>query len=167
MHELLGRAHQAEGRHAEATLAYEEAIRLSGRNPRYLSRLARALADQGDLAGSRRVLRELEQATPGWKVSPVDLARVVAALGEPERAHRILDLAAENREPWLAVHLAGLRLPELDAGGRLERLVVRVRTEAERAGSSRQDAGPAHDAPAHDADRELDGVLPATAKALR
>ena len=167
VHELLGRAHQAEGRHAEATLAYEEAIRLSGRNPRYLSRLARALADQGDLAGSRRALRELEQATPGWKVSPVDLARVVAALGEPERAHRILDLAAENREPWLAVHLAGLRLPELDAGGRLERLVLRVRTEAERAGSSRQDAAPAHDAPAHDADRELDGVLPATAKALR
>lgn len=170
VHEQLGRIHQAAGRHAEATLAHEEAVRLSARSPRYLSGLGRSLAEQGDLAGSRRVLRELEQAAPGWKVSPVDLARVFSALGEPDRAHRILDLAAENREPWLAVHLAGSRLPELDAGGRLQQLILRVRTGAERAGSSRQDAAPA-DAPMHHADSGLDGVVGAstgaTARAIR
>lgn len=164
VHEQLGGIHQAAGRHAEATLAYEEAVRLSARSPRYLSRLGRSLAEQGDLAGSRRVLRELEQAAPGWKVSPVELARVFSALGEPDRAERILELAAENREPWLAVHLAGSRLPELDAGGRLQQLVLRVRAEAERAGSSRQEAAPAAGAPVQHADG-LDGAVGASAGA--
>jgi DNA-binding winged helix-turn-helix (wHTH) protein/tetratricopeptide (TPR) repeat protein len=133
-HDLIGRAHQAAGRRPEAALAYAEAHRLSGGNPVYLSRLARVRAVEGLLPEARRLLQELERSEPVWRISPLDLAPVLAALGEADRAERMLERAAEEGGPWLVVQLAGLRIPELDCEGRLQRFLSRVRSRAEQSG---------------------------------
>ncbi len=133
-HELMGRTHQAAGRSPEATAAFGEAIRLSGGSPVYLSRLARVRAMEGQLQEARRLLQELERTEPAWRISALDLAPVLAALGEPDRAVHLLDQEAEAGGAWLVVQLAGLRIPELDCEGRLQRLLARVRSKAEQVG---------------------------------
>jgi len=105
---VLGWAHQARGRHAEAVAAFGEAARLSGRAPHHVAALARAHARAGARSEALALLGELE-----GRASPLELAEVRAALGEPDRAAQLLERAVAEATPWLQQVGSGLGLTVL------------------------------------------------------
>ncbi|HYQ80886.1 MAG TPA: tetratricopeptide repeat protein, partial [Anaeromyxobacteraceae bacterium] len=129
-YDVLGWAHLAKGRHPEAIAAFKEAVRLSGRNPAYLAALARAHARAGHRHEAHRLLAELERSAPSRAASPLDVAEVLAALGEPEQALQQVERAIAEGTPWLPHVDAGLGMPALHDHARFRDLVARMRAAA-------------------------------------
>ena len=126
-YDVLGWAHQAKGRDAEAVAAFGEAVRLSGRSPTYVAALARAHARAGARKQAHKLLAELERSRRDHAASPLDLAEVLAALGETDRALREVERAVAEGTPWLLRVDAGLSLDALHDHARFRDLVGRMR----------------------------------------
>jgi DNA-binding winged helix-turn-helix (wHTH) protein/tetratricopeptide (TPR) repeat protein len=129
-YDVIGWAHQAMGHAAEAVAAFGEAVRLSGRSPAYVAALARAHALAGARKEARQLLSELERSAPGRAASPLDLAEVLAALGETDEALRQFERAAAEGAPWLRHVDAGLGLAALHDHARFRELRGRLHRAA-------------------------------------
>jgi Flp pilus assembly protein TadD len=111
-HWYLGRAYLKQARFDRALPALRNAVTLSGGSPLMKGTLGAGQAASGDLAAARLTLAELERPPADRHASALDVATVMAALGEPDRAFERLDQAATER----AFHIIYLKVwPEFDA----------------------------------------------------
>ncbi len=122
----LGWALEQTGRFDEAIAAAREAIDISGGNPLYLASLGHAYATAGDEARAREVLEQLAQEATSRHVSAYHTAVIYVALGEADEAFRLLDLALDERSPWIGYMAVDPRLDELQADPRLDALLRRA-----------------------------------------
>jgi serine/threonine-protein kinase len=102
---FLGLALQQDGRADEAVQALDSAAVLSGTGE-ILAALASALASAGELERARAILAQLSDRAKEHYESPVLLAMIEVALGEPQRALAHLEEARAQRSAdlmWLAV----------------------------------------------------------------
>jgi DNA-binding winged helix-turn-helix (wHTH) protein/TolB-like protein len=127
-YDVIGWAHLAEGRHPEAVAAFGEAVRLSNRSPPYVAALARAHARAGARDKARRLLSELERNARHRAASPLDLAEVLAAIGDTEKALQQVERAIVEGAPWLQHVDAGLSLAALHDRARFRAVVGRMHT---------------------------------------
>jgi len=127
-YDVIGWAHLAEGRHTEAVAGFGEAVRLSNRSPPYVAALARAHARAGARDKARRLLSELERNARHRAASPLDLAEVLAAIGETEKALQQVERAVAEGAPWLQHVDSGLSLAALHDRARFRAVVGRMHT---------------------------------------
>jgi DNA-binding winged helix-turn-helix (wHTH) protein/tetratricopeptide (TPR) repeat protein/TolB-like protein len=125
-YDVLGWAHLAEGRNAEAIAAFAEAVRLSRRSPTYVAGLAHAHARAGAHPEARRLLAELERSARDRAASPLDLAAVLAALGDTDRALEHVERAVAGRTPLLGQFDASLGLAALHDRPRFQALLAKA-----------------------------------------
>ena len=109
-HPAFGLAHLFEGlalselgQHNEAVVTLERAVLLSGNSHESQSALATALARAGRVDRAREILAAIERARLLAYVSPLSLAQVHVALGEPALALDRLDEARVERASGLAM----------------------------------------------------------------
>lgn len=91
-----------EGRFADAVPWFERALNSSGGSPLGRGFLGYAYALNGDGAGARRILEELQQIGAEHYISAVAPALVHIGLSEQEDALRCLERAAISRDAFLA-----------------------------------------------------------------
>jgi eukaryotic-like serine/threonine-protein kinase len=97
-HWQLGSALVAQGKLGQAVAEFETAVRLAGKNPRYLAYLGNARAKAGDAAGARAILEQLVSLEAGGRyVSALDRALVYSGLGENNRALDWIEKAFDDR----------------------------------------------------------------------
>ena len=109
--QYLGNVYAREGKLVAAVSEYEEALRISGRNPTDVAALALAYGVAGQKDEARSLLAELTRRSETEYVSPVELSTVYIGLGENERAFELLEKAYRERDarfPYLGL----LPLPE-------------------------------------------------------
>ncbi len=126
-YDVLGWAYQAKGQDAEAVAAFQQAVRLSGSSPTYVAALARAHARGGSPDEARKLLSELERRPRDRRASRLDVAEILAALGETEKAVRQVERAVAEGVPWLPHVDSGLSLTALHDHARFRALVTRMR----------------------------------------
>jgi tetratricopeptide (TPR) repeat protein/TolB-like protein len=154
-YDVLGWAHLAKGRRVEAIGAFGEAVRLSDRSPTYVAALARAHAGAGDRERARRLLAELQRGRRNRAASPLELAEVLAALGDADGALRQVERAVVEGAPWLQHADAGVRLAALHDDERFRTAVARMQPATGSGGGREPRAGggapsPASSTPAGD-----------------
>jgi DNA-binding winged helix-turn-helix (wHTH) protein/TolB-like protein/Flp pilus assembly protein TadD len=101
-----GRALEHHGDYEGAIGAYRRALRLAGAMPEAAMDLGRAQARAGHRADALATLRDLEQFGQREYAAPFQLAVILAALGERDRAFQELDRAIDARSwymTWLKV----------------------------------------------------------------
>ena len=86
----VGRAYQAKGQRPEAIAAYERALKLDPGQPEIRLSLGQALLDTGRAAGAVPHLRAAFEAGVRRDLAGFDLARALAASGQPEAARAVL-----------------------------------------------------------------------------
>lgn len=123
----LGWALGKAGRHEEAIVEAQKAIELSGDNPLYVASLGHAYAAAGRDREARQVLGRLEGTAETVHVSAYHVAMVHAALGDGDEAFRWLDLAYEERSPWMGYVGVDPRSEQLRPDPRFARLLERLR----------------------------------------
>jgi tetratricopeptide (TPR) repeat protein len=92
--------------HEEAIRAARKSVELGGKASHTLGRLGSALAEAGQLAEAKSVLREMDEITTHRHISPYHLALVHTALGQTDEALDQLERAYETRDAkilWAAV----------------------------------------------------------------
>ena len=97
----LGLCYMALRQVADATAAFERACTHWQGHPIAVASLACALALGGEAARARQVLAQLEETARARYVSPLDLAFVHLALGDPPRAIALLEEACRERDSRL------------------------------------------------------------------
>src|SRR3989449_4908441 len=123
----LGLAHSPHGQHSEAVAALQQATVLSGRSTLMLAALGGAFAFGRKEEEARKILAELEEAGRRKYVTQVFVAAIYAGLGETDRVFACLDLAYEDRCPWLVRCLvADWRFHSLRADARFQNLLHRT-----------------------------------------
>jgi len=117
--DMLGRAHAAMRRRAEAREAFERAAELSPDDPGILTRLAVARLGTGDIAAAAEAARSALARAPDQRGAREVLASAALALGDLDTAQAELGrLGAEAREGELAgIVEATIRLIRLDLAG--------------------------------------------------
>jgi TolB-like protein/Tfp pilus assembly protein PilF len=120
----LGLAYTLRGDFREGIRELRVAVRLSRRNPGYLSRLGHAYAAAGKEREARKVLEELQARSRRQYVSPVGIALVHLGLGDRdealvwlEKAYQVHDFDLVTRNP---------RLDPLRSDPRFQHLLRRV-----------------------------------------
>jgi eukaryotic-like serine/threonine-protein kinase len=115
LYETRGRALLHTNRLPEAVRAFERNLELSGRKAMAIALLGYAYTQVGRRSDAERFLRELRDHQPNRYASPTAIAVLHAGLGDTTEAFRWLDIAAEERDPFLVYFfvvdpiLAGLR----------------------------------------------------------
>ena len=99
LHFRLGLAQIQQGRHSEAIREMRKAVSLSGRSTESLTGLAQAYAAAGHRKALRVLLTDLKTQGRRRYVSPYYMARVHAALKDPEATFLWLDVAFRERNP--------------------------------------------------------------------
>src|SRR6266446_4786213 len=97
----LGLAYSQHGQHSEAVAALQQATVLSSNSTFMLAALGGAFAFWRKEEEARKILAELEEIGRRKYVTQVFVAAIYAGLGETDRALTCLDLAYEDRCPWL------------------------------------------------------------------
>lgn len=100
-HFRLGGVYVQVGRYDEAITHLQKALRLSHGNMRELAMLGYAYAAAGNHTGAREILHELLWKSGGHYVASYNLALIHTALGEFDDALDRLQVAIEQRSPWL------------------------------------------------------------------
>jgi DNA-binding winged helix-turn-helix (wHTH) protein/Flp pilus assembly protein TadD len=98
-HWALGAALQNLGRHEEAAGEHRRALELAEGSPFLRPVLARSLA----LAGRPDEARALVGGSGALPASPYQVATVLLALGEKDRARDLLAASADARDPWIVL----------------------------------------------------------------
>jgi tetratricopeptide (TPR) repeat protein len=123
----LGLAYHAQGQHAEAVTALQQATALSGNSTLMLAALAGAFAFWGKEEETRKILHELEELARQKYVSQTWVAVVYAGLGETDRALTCLEHAYDDRCTWLIRSIANdARLDRLRHEAQFHDLARRV-----------------------------------------
>jgi tetratricopeptide (TPR) repeat protein len=102
----LGGTYEMLGRYDEAIAAFTKARELTNGSTYSIMALAHVLALCGRREEALALVEELRREEPRRYVSPYSLAAVHVALGEPEKAFQLLDVALEQRDRaliWLPV----------------------------------------------------------------
>ena len=121
---IIGMANEQKGSLAEATAAYEHALKLRPGNPNYLAALARTQALSGRMPDARRVLDGLLHSPE--PVSPFFIALVYTAMGEKDKAFQWLDKAVADRSGSVRYLKIEPRLDPLRSDPRFNALLLRV-----------------------------------------
>jgi tetratricopeptide (TPR) repeat protein len=114
------------GRHDEATAALRRAVDCSGGGTAVRCELAWALAAGGRAEEARALLAAIEADTAATYLSPYHRAKVLCALGDEPGALAQLELAAEDRDPWIVLLGVDAALEPLREAPRFRRLAVRM-----------------------------------------
>ncbi len=101
-HYFLGISLSELDRHAEAIAALERAVLLSGASAEARCALGCGYARAGDAQAARAILASLQQAAREGYVSPVLIAQLHLALGEPEAALDLIERGLTERATDLA-----------------------------------------------------------------
>lgn len=88
------------GRFQEAITYARKAVTLTGENPMYLTALAMALIDGGELEEAQKILHRLDEISKTRFVSEYMLALVYCALGDKDKAFEYLEKSVETRDAW-------------------------------------------------------------------
>jgi tetratricopeptide (TPR) repeat protein len=121
---IMGMAYEQKGSLAEATAAYEHALKLRPGNPNYLASLARSQALAGKTSDARRVLDGMLKSPE--PVSPFFIALVYTALGEKDAAFDWLNKAVTERSGSVRYLKIEPRLDPLRSDPRFDALLQRV-----------------------------------------
>jgi tetratricopeptide (TPR) repeat protein len=125
----FGNAYLAKGMYPEAEAIYREMADHYGMDV-YFLRLAQAQALEGHHAEGRAALERIERG-PDSSVSPLNLARVHAALGQTDAAIALLQQAYQERDPDVTIMKYDPDFAALAADVRFQQLVQRVSTRSE------------------------------------
>jgi TolB-like protein/Tfp pilus assembly protein PilF len=122
----MGWALEQTGRYEEALQAARNAIELSADNPLYVASLGHTYAVAGERARSREVLERLVGEAGRRHVSAYHVAVIHGALGDTDQAMHWLQLAFDERSPWIGYMAVDPRLDPLRGDPRLEQLIRAV-----------------------------------------
>jgi serine/threonine-protein kinase len=103
---VLGLAYARAGAYSDAVVALQRGTALNQFESHVRADLARVLASMGERDAALQVLADFQRRSQTQYVSPVNLAKIYAGLGEDEIALEQLEAAAEERSvrlPWLLV----------------------------------------------------------------
>jgi TolB-like protein/Tfp pilus assembly protein PilF/tRNA A-37 threonylcarbamoyl transferase component Bud32 len=101
LHFLLGWLYERQGRFEDAVTAWEEEVRISGRNSYTLSTLGYGYARLRETDKARDVLAELDEIARDGYVAPMDRAKVYVGLGDLDEAFAWLEKEHTNRSAWI------------------------------------------------------------------
>ncbi len=111
-HWVLGTTYGQMKRFAEAVSVLQTAVEMSSHRPFVVADLARILAESGNRAEARKILKKLEAASREHYISPVNYAKIHQALGATDKAFENLEKGFQER----AVRLPYLLIdPQFDA----------------------------------------------------
>jgi serine/threonine-protein kinase len=105
-HWVLGITYGQMKRFAEASAALQTAAEMSSHRPFVVADLARVLAESGNRAEARRILKKLEAAAKEHYISPVNYAKIHQALGATEKVFESLEKGLDERAvrlPYLLI----------------------------------------------------------------
>lgn len=125
-HDILGLAYQRLGRAADAAAELRRYVELSGRDSDSLMRLGCACAATGDTAAANAILEELEARSARQYVTPYDIAALLVALGNHERALARLAVGLEQRDPSLLMLAVDPAVDPLRPDSRFRSLLQRI-----------------------------------------
>jgi TolB-like protein/Tfp pilus assembly protein PilF len=98
---MLGQVYEQQGRYREAIEAFRQDFRLAGRGDFSQASLAHAYALAGRKAEAQALLVDMLELHRTSYYSPVNIAAVYLGLGDQSSALRWLNVAIEQRDPWL------------------------------------------------------------------
>jgi serine/threonine-protein kinase len=99
-HIWLGNVYAATGRYPEAIFAFEKASEHSA-PPKLVASLAWLYGISGNKMKAKKMLEDLKHSADSQYLSPASLAGIYIGLGDNEEAFRLLQSAANDRDPWL------------------------------------------------------------------
>ena len=127
LYTLLGEIYLRQDKFDRALASLEQGVEVSKRHPHALAVLGSAYALTGRRPESLKIVAELRKLSERRYLSPADLARVYASLGETEQALAWLEKAYNDRSSWMTrIHLWGPALGSLRAEPRFQDLVRRM-----------------------------------------
>lgn len=127
LHTLLGEINLRQGKYDRALGSLERGVEISKHHPHALAVLGSAYALTGRRPDSLKILAELKKLSQRRYLSPADIARVYASLGENEQALTWLEKAYGDRSSWMTrIHLWGPALGNLGADPRFQDLLRRM-----------------------------------------
>ncbi len=126
-HLYLGIGYEGTGKRLESVAEYQKAVELSGGDQDATAALAHAYAGIGRRAETKKILRDLAQASTKVYVSPYLIATLYATLGDKDSAFKFLEKAYLEKSLDLSWHLkADLRIDNLRSDPRYQNLLRRV-----------------------------------------
>ncbi len=128
-HWHLGWAFEQTGRYDEAIAEAQKAMDSSGGNPLYIASLGHAHAIAGNDEAARRILERLDQESATRYVSAYHVAVIHGALGDTDEAFRWMDIAFEERSPWIGYMKVDPRLDPLRPDRRFDALLQQARLD--------------------------------------
>jgi DNA-binding SARP family transcriptional activator/Flp pilus assembly protein TadD len=114
------------GRRDEAVAALRKAVALMPGSAAFQATLAHALALTGDDEGARSILRTIRRRRGAVYVPPYEVAKAYLALGERERALKLLESAYREKSHSMTLLRIDPQLRPLHEEPRFLRLAVRV-----------------------------------------
>ena len=114
------------GRHEEAVAAAEKALAISPGNPLIEWALGSALAGAGRVDESRKIVRQMTEASETRAISSYYIAVIHAVLGDHQAALERLEQAFERRDWWMVWLAVEPRFDALRPDPRFQRLMTRV-----------------------------------------
>jgi len=127
LHTLQGEIYLRQGKHDRALAALEHGVEISKGHPHALAVLGSAYALSGRRPESLRILAELKELSLRRYLSPANIARVYASLGENEQALIWLEKAYNDRSSWMTrIHLWGPEVGNLGADAHFQDLLRRM-----------------------------------------
>ena len=126
-HFYLGIGYEGTGKRLESVAEYQKAVELSGGDQDATAALAHAYAAIGRRAETKKILRDLAQASTKVYVSPSLIATLYATLGDKDSAFKFLEKAYLEKSLDLSWYLkADLRIDNLRSDPRYQNLLRRV-----------------------------------------
>jgi TolB-like protein/DNA-binding winged helix-turn-helix (wHTH) protein len=126
-HFYLGIGYEGTGKRLESVAEYQKAVELSGGDQDATAALAHAYAGIGRRAETKKILRDLAQASTKVYVSPYLIATLYATLGDKDSAFKFLEKAYREKSLDLSWYLkADLRIDNLRSDPRYQSLLRRV-----------------------------------------
>lgn len=122
-HLIMGLAKQQQGKLREAIKEFKQASRLERASPEAMAALGQGYAAAGETSKARKILEELKRWSKRYYVSPFNLARIHAALGQKDEAFSQLEKAYEERSFFLSWFKVEPELDPLRSDARFKKLL--------------------------------------------
>lgn len=127
LHTLQGEIYLRQEKYDLAVASMERGVEVSKRHPHALAVLGSAYALTGRRPESLKILAELKELSHRRYLSPANIARVYASLGENDQALTWLQRTYDDRSSWMThVHLWGPALGNLPTDPRFQDLERRM-----------------------------------------
>jgi serine/threonine-protein kinase len=124
-HIWLGNIYAAMGKYPEAILAFEKASEHAS-PPKLVASLAWLYGISGNKTKAKEMLEDLKRSAGNQYLSPAALAGIYIGLGDNDEAFRLLQSAANDRDPWLVDIKADLMYAPLRRHPRYSELLKRM-----------------------------------------